>query len=57
MNDLCVDIGYKSINHFGEQLCGDHVDVVEQDEKFDGYRACRRFGQRRKGKYFVDAHV
>ena len=32
MNDLCVDIGYKSINHFGEQLCGDHVDVVEQDE-------------------------
>ncbi len=32
MNDLCAEIGYKSINHFGEQLCGDHVDVVEQDE-------------------------
>ena len=32
MNDLCVDIGYKSINHFGEQLCGDHVDVVDQNE-------------------------
>ena len=32
MNDLCVDIGYKSINHHGEQLCGDHVDVVEQNE-------------------------
>ncbi len=32
MNDLCVDIGYKSINHDGEQLCGDHVDIVEQDE-------------------------
>ena len=29
MNDLCADIGYKSINHYGEQLCGDHVDVVE----------------------------
>ena len=29
MNDLCVDIGYKSINHYGEELCGDHVDVVE----------------------------
>lgn len=28
MNDLCADIGYKSINHYGEQLCGDHVDVV-----------------------------
>ncbi len=32
MNDLCVDIGYKSINHFGEELCGDHVDVVEENE-------------------------
>ncbi len=31
MNDLCADIGYKSINHVGEQLCGDHVDVVEPD--------------------------
>ncbi len=31
MNDLCADIGYKSINHFGEQLCGDHVDIVEPD--------------------------
>ncbi len=32
MNDLCADIGYKSINHAGEILCGDHVDVVEQGE-------------------------
>ena len=32
MNDLCADIGYKSVNHVGEELCGDHVDVVEQDE-------------------------
>jgi len=32
MNDLCADIGYKSINHVGEQLCGDHVDVIEQDD-------------------------
>ncbi|MGN1118587.1 MAG: SpoIIE family protein phosphatase [Acutalibacteraceae bacterium] len=30
MNDLCADIGYKSVNHYGEQLCGDHVDIVEQ---------------------------
>ena len=29
MNDLCADIGYKSINHYGEQLCGDHIDIVE----------------------------
>ena len=32
MNNLCADIGYKSINHYGEQLCGDHVEVVEQNE-------------------------
>jgi len=32
MNDLCADIGYKSINHFGEELCGDHVDVVEDSD-------------------------
>ena len=32
MNDLCADIGYKSINHYGEQLCGDHVDIVEQND-------------------------
>ena len=32
MNNLCADIGWRSINHEGEQLCGDHVDIVEQDE-------------------------
>ena len=32
MNNLCADIGYKSINHYGEQLCGDHVDVVPQGD-------------------------
>ena len=32
MNDLCADIGYKSINHYGEELCGDHVDIVEPDD-------------------------
>ncbi len=32
MNDLCADIGYLSINHYGENLCGDHIDIVEQSE-------------------------
>ena len=32
MNDLCVDIGWKSINHYGEQLCGDRVDIVENGD-------------------------
>ena len=33
MNDLCADIGYKSINHHGEELCGDHVDIVEPGDE------------------------
>lgn len=32
MNDLCTDVGYMSVNKFAEQLCGDHVEVVRQDE-------------------------
>ncbi len=32
MNDLCAEIGYKSINHVGEELCGDHIDVIEENE-------------------------
>lgn len=32
MNDLCVDLGYKSLNKFGEQLCGDMIQVVKDDD-------------------------
>lgn len=32
MNNLCADIGWKSINRDGEQLCGDHIDIIEQNE-------------------------
>ena len=32
MNNLCADIGYRSINKDGELLCGDHMDIVEQGE-------------------------
>ena len=32
MNNLCADIGYRSIFHVGEELCGDHKDVVEQED-------------------------
>ena len=31
-NNLCADIGYNSLNHVGEQLCGDRVEVVPVDE-------------------------
>lgn len=32
MNNLCADIGYRSVNHYGEELCGDHVDVIEGED-------------------------
>ncbi|MGN1074423.1 MAG: SpoIIE family protein phosphatase [Eubacteriales bacterium] len=31
MNNLCADIGYNSLTKFGEQLCGDHIDIVERE--------------------------
>jgi Stage II sporulation protein E (SpoIIE). len=31
-NDLCADIGYLSINHFGEQLCGDRIELIEPED-------------------------
>lgn len=32
MNNLCADIGWRSLNHVGEQLCGDHVEIIEKDD-------------------------
>jgi len=32
MNNLCADIGYRSLFKYGEELCGDHVDVVEGED-------------------------
>ncbi len=32
MNDLCADIGYQSINKYGEELCGDRVEIMHSDE-------------------------
>ena len=29
---LCTDIGYVSLNHIGEQLCGDHVEVANTED-------------------------
>ncbi len=32
MNNLCADIGWKSLNHVGEQLCGDHIETIEMGD-------------------------
>lgn len=32
MNDLCADIGYKSLIKYGEQLCGDMLEIIAPDE-------------------------
>ncbi len=32
MNNLCADIGYRSLLKHGEQLCGDHIEIVEQGD-------------------------
>ena len=32
-NGLCTDIGFVSANKDGEQLCGDHVELVDRDDE------------------------
>ncbi|MFP3090284.1 serine/threonine-protein phosphatase [Treponema sp. TIM-1] len=33
MNELCTDMGFVNFNKYGEQLCGDHVEIVSPEEK------------------------
>lgn len=32
MNNLCADIGWKSLIKYGEQLCGDHIDIIDMGD-------------------------
>lgn len=31
MNELCIEYGYTSLNHVGEELCGDNVEMCVRD--------------------------
>ncbi|MDR2759226.1 MAG: serine/threonine-protein phosphatase [Spirochaetaceae bacterium] len=33
MNELCTDMGFVNFNKYGEQLCGDHVEIVSMEDK------------------------
>jgi hypothetical protein len=33
MNDLCTETGFANVNKHGEQLCGDHVEILHGDEQ------------------------
>lgn len=32
MNNLCCEVGFNSLNKYGEELCGDHVSILDQDD-------------------------
>ncbi len=32
MNDLCTEVGIRCLNKYGEQLCGDHVEIENQGD-------------------------
>jgi len=32
MNDYCTDTGYVSLNKYGEQICGDHVETIISED-------------------------
>lgn len=42
MYELCTDIGYVTLTKTGEQLCGDHVELVQQADGSVGW--CWRMG-------------
>lgn len=32
MNKLCIDVGYRSLNKHGQQLCGDSIQIVRKND-------------------------
>lgn len=37
--NICLDYGYRSINHFGEEVCGDRVNIRHDKDRFIGVLA------------------
>ncbi|MDR2053787.1 MAG: serine/threonine-protein phosphatase, partial [Treponema sp.] len=33
MNELCTDIGFVNLNKYGEELCGDHVEIAAPEDR------------------------
>jgi hypothetical protein len=33
MNELCTDIGFVNLNKYGEELCGDHVEIASPEDR------------------------
>lgn len=57
MNNLCTDVGYHSLYKHGEQLCGDHVDVIEKGDDYTVLVLADRSWQRVKGKYSFNSYI
>ena len=56
MNNLWTDTGYISLNHVNEQLCGDRVEIIGNNEKSLTMVLADGLGQRRKGQHPFYAH-